>query len=59
MCNRIKYGRSKLILLYPGPKGFSWNFSSGKRERAAKKNFKKNLWHQGNLARIDKSKYSV
>ena len=22
---------------YPGPRGFSWNFSSGKRERAAKR----------------------
>ena len=29
------------------------------REQAAKKNFKGNLWDQGNLARIDKNKYGV
>ena len=29
------------------------------REQAAKKSFKENLWDQGNLARIEKKKYSV
>ena len=60
MCGRGLEIWSVHVVFYPGPRGFSWNFSSRKRERAvvaalrlahsfAKKNLKKNLWDQGTV----------